>query len=101
MTQARQVRDPRDKIYGLLSLVKNKNSLPYLPTYDIDARTLYRDIAVHAIVQSQELRLLEVCETNESSLLGQLILGSDLVSQRITYRLTHLGQRPFFVQQAR
>ncbi|KAF6229212.1 hypothetical protein HO133_007328 [Letharia lupina] len=40
MTQARQVRDLRDKIYGLLSLVKNKNSLPYLPTYDIDARPL-------------------------------------------------------------
>lgn len=70
MTQARPVSDPRDKIYGPLSLVKNNNSLLHLPTYDIDARTLYRDFVVHAIIESQELRLLEVCEMNESSLLG-------------------------------
>ena len=72
MTQARQASDPRDKIYGLLSLVKNQNPLSYPPTYDIDARTLYRDFAAHAIVQSQELQLLEVCEMNEPSPLGQL-----------------------------
>ena len=72
LTQARQASDPRDKIYGLLSLVKDQNPLPYPPTYDIDARTLYRDFAAHAIVQSQELRLLEVCEMNEPSPLGQL-----------------------------
>ena len=72
MTQARQASDPRDKIYGLLSLVKDQNPLPYPPTYDVDARTLYRDFAAHAIVQSQQLRLLEVCEMNEPSPLGQL-----------------------------
>ena len=72
MTQARQASDPRDKIYGLLSLVKNQNPLPYPPTYDIDARTLVRDFAAHVIVQSKELRLLEVCEMNEPSPLGQL-----------------------------
>ena len=72
LTQARQASDPRDKIYGLLSLVKDQNPLPYPPTYDVDARTLYRDFAAHAIVQSQELRLLEVCEMNEPSPLGQL-----------------------------
>ena len=72
MTQARQASDPRDKIYGLLSLVQDQNPLPYPPTYDVDARSLYRDFAAHEIVQSQSLKLLEMCEMNEPSPLDPL-----------------------------
>ena len=48
-TVSRVASDPRDLIYGLVSLASDKNPLPFTPTYEITIDYLFEEFATYVI----------------------------------------------------
>lgn len=66
--RVRLATDPRDKIYSLMGIATDLDSLPFRPDYNIAVDTLYRDFAVHIITHSDDLDLLKFCNNIDPDL---------------------------------
>lgn len=60
-----QCRDPRDKIYSVLSLLRDQSWLNIMPDYGAPAAKVYRDMALKYMSAVQRLALLESCQLTE------------------------------------
>lgn len=59
--RVRLATDAWDKIYSLMGIATNLDSIPFRPDYNIVVDTLYRDFGVHTITNSGDLDLLKFC----------------------------------------
>ena len=59
--RTRQATDPRDKLYSVVPLATDQESLPYSPTYKVDTEVLYRDFAAHVITRRNNLDIFNSC----------------------------------------
>ncbi|KAI6084270.1 heterokaryon incompatibility protein-domain-containing protein [Hypoxylon rubiginosum] len=60
-----QCRDPRDRIYSVLSLLRDQPWLDITPDYGAPAAEVYRDIALKYISTVKRVALLESCQLTE------------------------------------
>lgn len=58
LTKGHEASDPRDKVFGLMSLVFDHSDLGFQVDYSLSCATLYTQIAKHQIVQPKGLYIL-------------------------------------------
>ena len=83
----RSTTDPRDHIYGVLSLVDDAG---IVPDYSISAEKLYRNVVQHTIEQYENLDILSACNV-ENAMAVQFLTVSLHHIDPIIHKLTMQG----------
>lgn len=65
-------KDPRDKLYAVLSLLRSRRSLDIVPDYSISPAAIFRDAILKHLANDQNLLFLETCDLREQA---QRLLG--------------------------
>lgn len=64
-----EVTDPRDRIYGFMSLLRQEETLPALqPSYEVPYLSLYHQFASELLIRSQDLDILHFVHHDENTL---------------------------------
>ncbi|KAI0866601.1 heterokaryon incompatibility protein-domain-containing protein [Xylaria cubensis] len=66
-TRNAKCTDPRDRVYGLLSVVHKSYAIDLRPDYRKSVSEVYQDVVLHILERSKSLRLLTRCELDEFS----------------------------------
>ena len=61
-TRHTKCTDPRDRVYGILSLVHKSSAISLLPDYTKPVGIVYQDAVLHILQCSKSLRILTRCE---------------------------------------
>lgn len=57
--------DPRDRVFGLLSMVHKSSAIDLRPDYRKSVSQVYQDVVLHILERSKSLRLLARCEIDD------------------------------------